>query len=238
MTKISWWKSVLTSDFWMVASKLVPMGFTTATEFHQRRSEIITITTGSKELVRPTQCSLKACTQPRCHVVADAIVYMLGQVARRWWHRDGRNYRDLWRISNGKNSIVSYPCRDVSGRNSHSSKMILWMDSLWPVSHPQNWRVIVPILVADRHGRRRRKVLIHWYRGNVSTGTIVGLCREVSVTMRLTGFGAVDDWHGTMSRYGMNGEEVLDNVAYARAYNSDHQTNLLIQASAMMAEQR
>jgi len=26
------------------------MGFTTATEFHQRRSEIIQITTGSKEL--------------------------------------------------------------------------------------------------------------------------------------------------------------------------------------------
>jgi len=36
----------------------------------------------------------------------------------------------------------------------------------------------------------------------------------------------------------LNGEEVLDNVAYARAYNSDHQSTLLIQASAMMAEQR
>ena len=32
------------------AAKLVPMGFTTATEFHQRRSELIQITTGSKEL--------------------------------------------------------------------------------------------------------------------------------------------------------------------------------------------
>ena len=30
--------------------KLVPMGFTTATEFHQKRSEIIQVTTGSKEL--------------------------------------------------------------------------------------------------------------------------------------------------------------------------------------------
>lgn len=39
-------------------------------------------------------------------------------------------------------------------------------------------------------------------------------------------------------RYGMNGEEVLDNVAYARAYNSDHQTSLLIQAGGMMAESR
>lgn len=59
-------------------------------------------------------------------------------------------------------------------------------------------------------------------------------------------------------RYGMNGEDVLgpfflvplpparphylcfplDNVAYARAYNADHQTALLIQAGAMMAESR
>ena len=30
--------------------KLVPLGFTTATEFHQKRSEIIQISTGSKEL--------------------------------------------------------------------------------------------------------------------------------------------------------------------------------------------
>lgn len=32
------------------AAKLVPMGFTTASEFHQRRTEIIQVTTGSKEL--------------------------------------------------------------------------------------------------------------------------------------------------------------------------------------------
>jgi len=34
------------------------------------------------------------------------------------------------------------------------------------------------------------------------------------------------------------GDDVLDNVAYARAYNSDHQTQLLMQAAAMMAESR
>lgn len=32
------------------ASKLVPMGFTTATEFHARRADLISITTGSKNL--------------------------------------------------------------------------------------------------------------------------------------------------------------------------------------------
>lgn len=39
-------------------------------------------------------------------------------------------------------------------------------------------------------------------------------------------------------RMGMTGEEVLDNVAYARAYNADHQTQLLIMASALMSESR
>ena len=39
-------------------------------------------------------------------------------------------------------------------------------------------------------------------------------------------------------RYGLNGSDVLDNVAYARAYNSDHQSQLLLQASAMMTETR
>jgi len=39
-------------------------------------------------------------------------------------------------------------------------------------------------------------------------------------------------------RYGLNGEEVLDNVAYARAYNADHQQQLLVTASALMAESR
>jgi len=39
-------------------------------------------------------------------------------------------------------------------------------------------------------------------------------------------------------RYGLRGDDVLDNVAYARAYNSDHQMQLLVQASALMAEHR
>lgn len=39
-------------------------------------------------------------------------------------------------------------------------------------------------------------------------------------------------------RYKMVGNDVLDNIAYARAYNTDHQTQLLVQASAMMVESR
>lgn len=39
-------------------------------------------------------------------------------------------------------------------------------------------------------------------------------------------------------RLGLSGEEVLDNVAYARAYNADHQNQLLTAASALMSESR
>merc|ERR1712060_456642 len=39
-------------------------------------------------------------------------------------------------------------------------------------------------------------------------------------------------------RFGLQGNDVLDNVAYARAYNSDHQQTLLTQAAAMMSESR
>ena len=41
-----------------------------------------------------------------------------------------------------------------------------------------------------------------------------------------------------MFRYNLSGSDVLDNVAYARAYNSDHQGQLLLQASAMMSQSR
>ena len=39
-------------------------------------------------------------------------------------------------------------------------------------------------------------------------------------------------------RYELVSGEALDNVAIARAYNTDHQMNLLLHAAAMMAESR
>jgi len=39
-------------------------------------------------------------------------------------------------------------------------------------------------------------------------------------------------------KYGLNGQDVLDNVSYARAYNSDHQSTLLMDAASMMADSR
>jgi len=39
-------------------------------------------------------------------------------------------------------------------------------------------------------------------------------------------------------RYGLEGNDTLDNISYARAYNTDHQTQLLESAGAMMMEER
>lgn len=45
-------------------------------------------------------------------------------------------------------------------------------------------------------------------------------------------------YYSCACRYGLNAQDVLDNVAYARAHNTEHQQQLLIQAAAMMAESR
>ena len=42
----------------------------------------------------------------------------------------------------------------------------------------------------------------------------------------------------TAQRFQLSSEDTLNNVAYARAYNSDHQMALLVQASAIMAQAR
>ncbi|KAJ0933209.1 putative ATP diphosphatase [Helianthus annuus] len=39
-------------------------------------------------------------------------------------------------------------------------------------------------------------------------------------------------------RFGLNGNDVLENVAYARAYNTDHQSRLLLEAASLMVETR
>ncbi|CAL5423684.1 unnamed protein product [Camellia sinensis] len=39
-------------------------------------------------------------------------------------------------------------------------------------------------------------------------------------------------------RFGLNGADVLENVAYARAYNTDHQSRLLLEAASMIVETR
>lgn len=138
------------------ASRLVPMGFTTATEMHQRRSELISITTGSKQLD----------TLLAGGIETGSITEVFGE------------------FRTGKSQL----CHTLA---------------------------VTCQLPFDMGGGEGKCLYI-----------------DTEGTFRPVRLLAV------ANRYGLNGEEVLDNVAYARAYNSDHQLQLLNQAAAMMTETR
>ncbi|GFR70205.1 DNA repair protein RAD51 homolog 1 [Elysia marginata] len=138
------------------AAKLVPMGFTTATEFHQKRSEIIQVTTGSKELDKLLQGGIET----------GSITEIFGE------------------FRTGKTQL----CHTLA---------------------------VTCQLPIDMGGGEGKAMYV-----------------DTEGTFRPERLLAVAD------RYGLSGSDVLDNVAYARAYNSDHQSQLLIQAAAMMAESR
>ncbi|TLS28534.1 hypothetical protein PpBr36_00403 [Pyricularia pennisetigena] len=138
------------------ASKLVPMGFTTATEMHQRRSELISITTGSKNLD----------TMLGGGIETGSVTELFGE------------------FRTGKSQI----CHTLA---------------------------VTCQLPFDMGGGEGKCLYI-----------------DTEGTFRPVRLLAV------ANRFGLSGEEVLDNVAYARAYNSDHQLQLLNQAAAMMCETR
>lgn len=140
----------------MEAYKLIPMGFTTASEFHVKRSEIIQLTTGSKEFDKLLQGGIET----------GSITELFGE------------------FRTGKTQLchqLAVTCQlpiDMGGGEGKA-------------------------LYVDTEGTFRPERLL-----------------------------------AIAERYGLSGSDVLDNVAYARAYNTDHQTQLLLQASAMMTETR
>ncbi|CAH1978152.1 unnamed protein product [Acanthoscelides obtectus] len=138
------------------AGKLVPMGFTTAREFHQKRSEIIQLTTGSKELDKLLGGGIET----------GSITEIFGEF------RTGKT-----QICHTLAVTCQLPIESGGGEGK--------------------------CLYIDTEGTFRPERLL-----------------------------------AVAERYQMNGQDVLDNVAYARAYNTDHQTELLIQASAMMSDAR
>lgn len=138
------------------AAKLVPLGFTTATEIHQKRSDIVLITTGSTELDKLLGGGIET----------GSITEVFGE------------------FRTGKTQLchmLAVTCQLPVEHNGGEGKC----------------------LYIDTEGTFRPERLL-----------------------------------AVAEKYTLSGPDVLDNVAYARAYNSDHQTQLLIQASAMMAETR
>lgn len=138
------------------AAKLIPMGFSTATDFHQRRKEIVYLSTGSKELD----------TLLGGGIETGSLTELFGE------------------FRTGKTQVchtLAVTCQMPVEQGGGAGKC----------------------LYIDTEGTFRPERLV-----------------EIA------------------ARYGLDGDQVLDNVACARAYNSDHQSALLIQASAMMSESR
>lgn len=138
------------------ANKLVPTGFTTATEMHLKRSQMIQITTGSKELDKLLNGGIET----------GSITELFGE------------------FRTGKSQL----CHTLA---------------------------VTCQLPIDNGGAEGKCLFI-----------------DTEGTFRPERLLAVAE------RYGLQGSDVLDNVAYARAYNSDHQLQLLTQAAAMMSESR
>eukprot|EP00771_Trimastix_marina_P001575 gnl/Trimastix_PCT/2655.p1 GENE.gnl/Trimastix_PCT/2655~~gnl/Trimastix_PCT/2655.p1 ORF type:complete len:346 (-),score=92.77 gnl/Trimastix_PCT/2655:20-1018(-) len=138
------------------AAKIIPMGFTTATEFQQQRQEIVHLGTGSKALDALLQGGIET----------GSITEIFGE------------------FKTGKTQLCHTLC-------------------------------VTCQLPMDQGGGEGKALYI-----------------DTEGTFRPERLVA------TAAKYGLDGQTVLDNVAYARAYNTDHQSSLLIQASAMMAEDR
>jgi DNA repair protein RAD51 len=138
------------------AGRLIPLGFTTATEFYKRRQDLIHITTGSKELDKLLGGGIET----------GSITEMFGE------------------FRTGKTQLCHTLC--------------------------------VTCQIPLEQGGGEGKALYIDTEGTFRPERLVSIAE----------------------RFGLNPSDVLDNVAYARAYNSDHQTKLLIQASAMLSDSR
>ncbi|OHT07838.1 DNA repair protein RAD51 1 [Tritrichomonas foetus] len=138
------------------AGQIVPMGFCSATDYHQQRQDIVYLTTGSTELDKLLGGGIET----------GSVTEMFGE------------------FRTGKTQLchtLAVACQLPIEKGGAEGKC-LWIDTEGTF-RPER---IVPIA----------------------------------------------------ERFGLDPTEAMDNIAYARAYNTDHQMQLLITASAMMAESR
>ncbi|KAH7446921.1 hypothetical protein KP509_01G082000 [Ceratopteris richardii] len=138
------------------ASKLVPMGFTSASQLHAQRSEIIQISSGSKELDKILEGGIET----------GSITEIYGE------------------FRTGKTQLCHTLC-------------------------------VTCQLPLDQGGGEGKALYI-----------------DAEGTFRPQRLLQIAE------RFGLNGADVLENVAYARAYNTDHQSRLLLEAASMMADTR
>ncbi|RYG48294.1 DNA repair protein RAD51 [archaeon] len=138
------------------ASKVVDMGFQTATEYHRTRSEMLYLATGSKDLDKLLGGGMET----------GAITELFGE------------------FRTGKTQLCHTLC-------------------------------VTCQLPMDQGGGEGKAMYIDT-EGTFRPQRLVEIA----------------------TRYGLNPDDVLDNVSYAKAFNSDHQMTLLEQACGMMTESR
>ncbi|OAY73225.1 DNA repair protein RAD [Ananas comosus] len=143
-------------NFQFTASKLVPLGFTSAGQLHAQRLEIIQIATGSRELDKILEGGIET----------GSITEIYGE------------------FRSGKTQLCHTLC-------------------------------VTCQLPLDQGGGEGKAMYI-----------------DAEGTFRPQRLLQIAD------RFGLNGADVLENVAYARAYNTDHQSRLLLEAASMMVETR
>ncbi|THG04518.1 hypothetical protein TEA_010709 [Camellia sinensis var. sinensis] len=144
------------SLFVVVSSKSIPLGFTSASQLHAQRLEIIQITSGSRELDKVLEGGIET----------GSITEIYGE------------------FRSGKTQLCHTLC-------------------------------VTCQLPLDQGGGEGKAMYI-----------------DVEGTFRPQRLLQIAD------RFGLNGADVLENVAYARAYNTDHQSRLLLETASMMVETR
>ncbi|OAY81582.1 DNA repair protein RAD A [Ananas comosus] len=149
-------------NFQFTASKLVPLGFTSAGQLHAQRLEIIQIATGSRELDKILEGGIET----------GSITEIYGE------------------FRSGKTQLCHTLC-------------------------------VTCQLPLDQGGGEGKAMYI-----------------DAEGTFRPQRLLQIADRSHANYRFGLNGADVLENVAYARAYNTDHQSRLLLEAASMMVETR
>ncbi len=138
------------------ACKFVPMGFTSATKYHEKRQDVVYLSTGSAELDRLLNGGIES----------GSLTEVFGE------------------FRTGKTQLchtVAVTCQ-LPTENGGGSGKCMYIDT----------------------------------EGTFRTERLIPIAE----------------------RLGMDPDEVLENISYARAYNSDHQNALLVQASASMAKEK
>ncbi|KAG6769861.1 hypothetical protein POTOM_025527 [Populus tomentosa] len=191
---------ILVSLLWLIctASKLVPLGFTSASQLHTQRQEIIQITSGSREL--------------------DKIL-------------EGKYQRFLSTLNNDPITLDSEGLRQdllLKCMVSSALEKLSCATRFASLANNMPFKGALPTCFVSRSSNGVPYLLPLDQGGGEGKAMYI----DAEGTFRPQRLLQIAD------RFGLNGADVLENVAYARAYNTDHQSRLLLEAASMMVETR